>query len=91
VQWNRLAGVAMLCVLGALFYLYISAGVSLLSTWQQSRSLNANVATLSRENRQLRLQHAALSSPGMVEAQARQLGMKFPGERAYIVTGLPND
>ncbi len=31
VRWDRLGRMAMLCVLGALLYLYLSAGISLLS------------------------------------------------------------
>ena len=36
VRWDRLGRIAMLCVLGALLYLYLSAGISLLSTWKEA-------------------------------------------------------
>lgn len=79
----------MLVVLGALLYLYISAGASYLSTWREAKRRSAEVKTMERENARLRAERSALSRPGTVEAEARQLGMVHPGERAYIVTGLP--
>ncbi len=91
VRWDRLGRVAMLCVLCALLYLYISAGVSLLSTWREAGRTNATVASMQREYRALEAQHAALESPLWVETQARRLGMMFPGERDFFVRGLPGN
>ena len=51
VRWDRLGRVAMLCVLVALVYLYVSAGVHMFSTWQQARRESAAVATMEREHR----------------------------------------
>jgi cell division protein FtsB len=82
---------AMLLVLGALLYLYLSAGVHLLSTWQQERKDNAAVTALEREHRQLVSQHEALRRQGTLEVQARRLNMMAKGEQPYIVSGLPND
>jgi len=91
VRWDRLGRVAMLCVLVALVYLYVSAGVHMLSTWHQSRRDSAVVATMEREHRSLVGQRAALTAPGTLETEARQLGMMKPGEQPYVVTGLPNN
>ena len=91
VRWDRLGRVAMLCVLVVLSYLYLSAGVHLLSTWRQARGESAKVATMQREHNSLQRQHEALGSPGAVEAQARKLGMMRHDERPYIVSNLPND
>jgi cell division protein FtsL len=82
---------AMLCVMAALLYLYLSAGLSLFSTWREARRTDAQVHTLERQYRQLKAEHATLSAGGTVEAEARQLGMMFPGEHTFIVRGLPND
>lgn len=82
---------ALLCVLAAVIYLYLSAGVRMLSTWRQAHRGSAQVATLEREHRMLERQHAALAGPGALEVQARQLGMMRSGEQAYIVSGLPNN
>ncbi len=79
----------MLCVLGALLYLYASAGISLLSTWKDARRDSAQVAALQREHLALERQHAALTSPGTLIEEARRLGLVRPGEQPYAVTGLP--
>jgi hypothetical protein len=81
----------MLLVLGALLYLSLSAGVHLLSTWQQERKDNAAVTALEREHRQLVSQHEALRRQGTLEVEARGLNMMAKGEQPYIVSGLPND
>ncbi len=91
VRWDRLGRVAMLCVLVVLAYLYLSAGVHLLSTWRQARGESAKVAAMQHEHNALQRQHEALGSPGAVEAQARKLGMMRHEERPYIISGLPNN
>lgn len=91
MRWDRLARVAMLCVLVALVYLYASVGVHMLSTWRQSHRDSAAVATMEREHGLLVHQHEALSAPGTLEAEARQLGMMKPGEQPYVIGGLPDN
>jgi hypothetical protein len=91
VRWDRVGRLAMLCVLGALLYLYLSAGVRMLSTWRQARSDSAAVAALEREHRLLLRQHQTLGSRATLEAEARKLGMMKAGERQYIVSGLPGN
>ncbi len=81
----------MLCVLGALLYLYLSAGVSLLSTWKEARSDSAQVAALERQHAVLEAQHAALTGPGTLLREARRLDMMRPGEQTYVITGLPSN
>ena len=91
VRWDRLGRVAMLGVLVVLAYLYLSAGVHLLSTWHQARGESAKVAAMQREHNTLQRQREALGSPGAVEAQARKLGMMRHDERPYIVSNLPSN
>jgi cell division protein FtsB len=79
----------MLCVMVAIAYLYLSAGLRLLSAWGESKRDGAQARVLERQNQALRQQHATLTSPGTVQADARRLGMIHPGEQAYIVSGLP--
>lgn len=81
----------MLCVLVALVYLYLSAGVHMFSTWRQSHRDSAAVATLAREHRALLRQHEALGKQETLEAEARKLGMKKRGEQPYVVSNLPNN
>lgn len=91
VRWDRLGRVAMLCVLVVLAYLYLSAGIHLLSTWHEARGASAKVATMEREHKTLERQHEALGKPATIEEQARRLGMMRAGERPFIVSRLPNN
>jgi hypothetical protein len=80
----------MLFVLAALLYLYLSAGIHMLSTWGQARRDSAAVVTMEREHEALMRQHQALGRQGTVEAEARGLGMMKAGEQQYVVSGLPS-
>jgi len=81
----------MLCVSVALVYLYLSAGIHMLSTWRQSRHDSAVVATMRHEHAQLSRQHEILSKQTTLEAEARKLGMMKKGEQPYMVSSLPNN
>ncbi len=81
----------MLCLLVALAYLYLSAGIRIFSTWRQARGDSAQVAVLEREHTLLQHQHEALGRRGTVEEEARKLGMMHAGEQPYVVPGLPNN
>jgi len=91
VRWDRLGRIAMLCLLVALAYLYVSAGVRIYSTWRQARGDSTVLATLEREHTQLQHQHEALGRRGTVEEEARGLGMMHTGEQPYVIPGLPNN
>lgn len=91
VRWDRVGRVAMLCVLAALVYLYVSAGVHMLSTWRQSRRDNATVASMQREHTLLVRQREALTAAGTLETEARRLGMMKSGEQPYVISGLPDN
>ena len=91
MRWDRLGRLAMLCVLAALLYLYLSAGIHMLSTWKQARRASATVVSMEHEHSSLARQHEALGRQGTVEAEARRLNMEKTGERQFIVTGLPSN
>jgi hypothetical protein len=91
VRWDRLGRAAMLCVSVALLYLYLSAGVHMLSTWRQSNHDSAVVATMRDEHTLLSRQHEILGKQSTLEAEARQLGMMKKGEQPYMVGSLPNN
>ena len=82
---------AMLAVIVALAYLYLSAGVKMFSTWRQARHDQATVHVMEAEHRRLVAQHTLLSNPETVEGEARQQGMARGGERQYLVSGLPGN
>ena len=45
---------------------------------------------LKRDNARLTQEQRALRDPATIVLDARKLGMVRPGERPYVVTGLPN-
>ena len=81
----------MMCLLVALLYLYLSAGIRMFSTWREARHNSAAVVSLQREHEALVRAHASLARQATVEAQARKLGMARPGEQPYIISGLPGN
>ncbi len=91
VRWDRVGRLALLFVLLALVYLYLSAGVRIFSTYRQDRADRAAVAALSREYAALAQRHRTLSEQGTVEAEARRLGMARRGEQQYVITRLPGN
>jgi cell division protein FtsB len=91
VRWDRVGRLALLLVLVALIYLYASAGVRMLSTWQQSRHDRAAVSALQREHARLARQRRSLVGQSALEAEARQLGLIHAGEQPYVVSGLPGN
>lgn len=91
VRWDRVGRVAMLCLLVALAYLYVSAGVRIYSTYRQARVDRSQLAALEHEHVRLVHQHEALARRGTVEEEARRLGMMHAGEQPYVVTGLPGN
>jgi cell division protein FtsL len=91
IRWDRLGRVAMMGVMCALLYLYLSAGISVWSTWHEAHRNTALLGQLERENRQLLAQHSSLTQRSTILAEARRLGMQKPNEQSYVVQGLPNN
>ena len=91
MRWDRLGRLALLFLLVALLYLYLSAGIHMLSKWSQDGRTSAAVVALKHEHAQLLAQHEVLARQATLEAEARQLGMIKPGEQPFIATGLPDN
>src|SRR3981081_4685369 len=68
VRWDRLGRVALLFVLAALLYLYLSAGIHMFSQWSQDRRVSAAVVALKHEHALLVRQHEALGRQATLEA-----------------------
>ena len=58
-------------------------------SWHLNRETRAEVQNLREDNARLRERARALDRPQRVELEARRLGMARPGERVYVVHGLP--
>ena len=90
IRWDRVGRVALLLVLAGVIALYINPLRTYVSTWQEKGSRQAEVDQLERENAALRQRQNELRDPVALEREARSLGMVRPGERAYVVEGLPS-
>jgi len=66
VRWDRLGRLAMLFVLVALLYLYLSAGIRMYSSWGQARRDSASVVAMEREHKSLVRRREALGRQGTV-------------------------
>jgi cell division protein FtsB len=89
VRWDRVGRIGLLVVLAVVVGLYVQQGLTLLSTHSQAVQQLGIVHRLVRENAQLERRQRALNDPTTIERDARALGMVRPGERPYVVTGLP--
>jgi cell division protein FtsB len=91
VRWDRVGRTALLVLLLLVALAYVGPARSLLSTWRDSNAKQAHVRQLQREHEALVQRVRELRDPRTVQAEARRLGMVTPGERSYVVRGLPQD
>ncbi|MEA2126263.1 MAG: hypothetical protein QOI80_3045 [Solirubrobacteraceae bacterium] len=89
IRWDRLGRIALLFIAALVLYLYIGPTRSWVTTYKQSKHRKAEVAALKRENTQLTARRDQLRRPATLETEARTLGMVRGGEKAYVITGLP--
>jgi cell division protein FtsB len=89
IRWDRVARLSLLIALGLVLLLYISPATKYFEAWQLSRDTEAEVGELRGDNARLRARARELRSSSRVELEARRLGMARPGERVYVVRGLP--
>lgn len=91
MRWDRVGRTALLVVLALVALAYVGPATSLLSTLRASHSKQAQLHALQREHALLLREAQRLRDPRTVQTEARALGMVRPGERSYVVTGLPRD
>ncbi len=91
IRWDRLGRVALLIVFLGVLALAVGPAINLAGTWRESHERNATVQQLERENAKLKARKQALRDPRTLEREARRLGLVKPGERPYVVSGLPGD
>src|SRR5512132_923067 len=88
IRWDRVGRIALVLVLFGVMVSYLNPLVNLLEAWQGSKSSDAQLAQLKREQVELAQRLREDSSPATLEREARRLGMVQPGEHAYVVQGL---
>ena len=89
IRWDRVGRIALLILLAGVLALYVRPAIAYVGAWQESKDRRADVTRLEEENRRLLQRRLALRDPQVIEAEARRLGMVRPGERPYVVDGLP--
>lgn len=89
IRWDRLSRYGLLLVFVGLLFLYVNPLRSYVGTVQESKQRQSQVRVLEREKAALEARKRALVNPDVVEAEARRLGMVRPGERPFVVRGLP--
>ena len=90
IRWDRISRYGLLLVFVVLLFLYVNPLRSYVHTLQESKARQAQVAALAAEHRRLEARKRALGDPAVVESEARALGMVRPGERPFVVRGLPH-
>lgn len=89
IRWDRIGRVALLFVAALVIYLYVGPTASWISTYKESKERKAVLTQLKQENKRLVHRRDELKKPETLESVARSLGMVRGGEKAYVVTGLP--
>ena len=91
VRWDRVGRFALLLLLGVVLLLYVNPALNYIETWQAANAKRSQLDRLQAENKRLGARKRALREPATLEHEARALGMVRPGERAYVIKGLPED
>jgi len=89
IRWDRVARLSLLVTLLLVLLSYIGPAANYWEAWNLNRETRTEVRTLRQDNARLRERAQALERPQRVELEARRLGMARPGERVYVVRGLP--
>jgi cell division protein FtsB len=89
IRWDRVARLSLLMALGLVLLLYVKPATRYFEAWQLSRDAQAEVQDLRSDNKALHERSRKLKRSSRVELEARRLGMARPGERVYVVRGLP--
>ncbi len=77
-------------VLAVVAGLYIQDAIAFFSTHAQAEQQLSIVHRLVNANKSLERQQQQLNDPATIQREARALGMVRPGERPYVITGMPN-
>jgi cell division protein FtsB len=89
IRWDRVARLSLLIALGLVLLLYVKPATRYFEAWQLSRDTHSELKQLRTDNAELRSRKRELKRSSRVELEARRLGMARPGERVYVVRGLP--
>jgi len=89
IRWDRLGRVVLVIVLFGVLVSYVGPTLHVFESWRESRAGEERLAELKGENERLKRQARELEDPAAAMVEARKLGLVGPGERGYVVDGLP--
>jgi cell division protein FtsB len=81
----------LLVVLFAVVVSFLGPATKYVKSWKLARETRSQVIQLRDDNARLRKRARLLNQTDQIELRARGLGMARPGERVYVVRGLPKD
>jgi septum formation initiator len=79
----------LLLVLFGIVLSYLGPATNYLQSWKLARHTSSEVSSLRQDNARLKARARLLQSPHQVELEGRRMGMARPGERVYVIKGLP--
>lgn len=91
IRWDRVSRLALLAVLGMILLSYLGPAARYVRSWQLSHQTRMEIQQLRQDNARLRTESTRLQNPQQVELEARRMGMARPGERTFVIKGLPPD
>ncbi|MEX0992580.1 MAG: septum formation initiator family protein [Solirubrobacterales bacterium] len=91
IRWDRLARISLLLVLGLIVASYVGPATSYIKAWRFAGETRSELHQLQHENKALRKRVKQLHDPRRIELEARGIGMAKPGEKAYVIKGLPRE
>lgn len=90
IRWDRIGRALIIGVCLLVAVLYIRPLVSIVGAQGEASQRRAEVERLQSVNDRLTKRVQALKNPAALELEGRRLGMVKPGERAYVIKGLPD-
>jgi cell division protein FtsB len=89
IRWDRVGRVSLLVVLAVVLISYIGPATEYLRARGLAKETRSEVKRLQQDNSRLRVRAKQLQDIDNVELEARKSGMARPGERVYVIRGLP--
>lgn len=89
IRWDRISRFVVLGVCLLVVLLYVRPAIAIWSARGEATTRKTELTKLQRENAALTGRVEALKNPAALEREARSLGMVKPGEKAYVIKGLP--
>ena len=82
---------SLLLVLLAVLVSYVGPAANYLESWRLAKQTRTELNGLRADNAHLRERAKLLRDSDAIELEARKIGMARPGERTYVIRGLPKN